>query len=317
MKRQVKFFMKASVAVLILALIVSASVLAAPAKVKKPTIALVMKSLAAEFFKTMEEGAIEYQQSRGDFYLLPLGMKTQADIDQQVEIVENLVVQKVDAIVIAPADSQALVPPLAKAAKSGIKVINIDVELDKPTMKKNGIDLAFVGPDNTGASKMVGDALAKELGPGGKVIIIEGNPGASNAQQRKDGFMESVKAGKLNLLASRTAHWETEEAFTVFSNLLTAHPDVQGVMCANDAMAIGVVQAIAAAGKTGQVKVVGFDNDAAIRPLIKDGKVIATIDQFGPKMAIFGIDYALDAIKGKPLKGWIKTPVKVITKDTL
>jgi ribose transport system substrate-binding protein len=280
---------------------------------KKPVIGLVMKSLANEFFKDMEEGAVKHVQERGDLTLIPVGMHSETDIDTQISAIENFITQKVDAIVVAPADSRALVPPLARAIKAGIIVINIDVALDEAAKKQAGVDLAFVGPDNRAGAKMSGDVLAKALGPGGKVVIIEGNPGADNAQQRKRGFDDSVKEGKLDLVDSRTAHWETEEANSVFSNILTAHPDVQGVMAANDSMALGVVKAIDASGKSGKIKVVGFDNIAAVQPLLKDGKLIATIDQFGSQMAANGIDYAMKALKGEKLEGWIKTPIKLVT----
>ena len=280
---------------------------------KKPVIGLVMKSLANEFFKDMEEGAIKHVQERGDLTLVPVGMHSETDIDTQISAIENFITQKVDAIVVAPADSRALVPPLARAIKAGIIVINIDVALDEAAKKQAGVDLAFVGPDNRAGAKMSGDVLAKALGTGGKVVIIEGNPGADNAQQRKRGFDDSVKEGKLDLVDSRTAHWETEEANSVFSNILTAHPDVQGVMAANDSMALGVVKAIDASGKSGKIKVVGFDNIAAVQPLLKDGKLIATVDQFGSQMAANGIDYAMKALKGEKLEGWIKTPIKLVT----
>jgi len=280
---------------------------------KKPVIGLVMKSLANEFFKDMEEGAVKHVQERGDLTLIPVGMHSETDIDTQISAIENFITQKVDAIVVAPADSRALVPPLARAIKAGIIVINIDVALDEAAKKQAGVDLAFVGPDNRAGAKMSGDVLAKALGPGGKVVIIEGNPGADNAQQRKRGFDDSVKEGKLDLVDSRTEHWETEEANSVFSNILTAHPDVQGVMAANDSMALGVVKTIDASGKSGKIKVVGFDNIAAVQPLLKDGKLIATIDQFGSQMAANGIDYAMKALKGEKLEGWIKTPIKLVT----
>ena len=282
----------------------------------KPVIGLVMKSLGAEFFKAMEEGAIAHADERGDLVLKALGTQSQTEIDQQISIVENLVTQKVDAIVVAPMDGRALVPPVVKAIEAGITVINIDVMFDDATMKEYGIEVPFIGPDNVEAAKTVGDVLAKDLGKGGKVIIIEGVQAAVNAQQRKEGFMQSIDEYGLELLTSNTANWEIEEAFQVFSNLLTAHPDVEGVMCANDAMALGVVQAIDAAGRTGEIKVIGFDNDPAIQPLIKEGKVLATIDQFGKDMASFGIDAAMDEIGGKTITGWIKTPTELITKDS-
>ena len=256
---------------------------------------------------------MKHAEERGDLTLIPVGMHSETDIDTQVNAVENFITQKVDAIVVAPADSRALVPPLARAIKAGIVVINIDVALDEAAKKQAGVDLAFVGPDNRTGAKMSGEVLAKALGAGGKVVIIEGNPGADNAQQRKLGFDDSVQEGKLDVLASTTAHWETEEANTVFSNLLTAHPEIQGVMAANDSMALGVVKAIDAAGKSGKIKVVGFDNIPAVQPLLKEGKMIATIDQFGSQMAANGIDYAMKALKGEKLEGWIKTPIKLVT----
>ena len=157
----------------------------------KPKIGLVMKSLANEFFKQMEAGAEAYAAKNADkFDFKAVGMKDERDFASQVDAVENFVTQKYDIIVVAPADSKAMVTPLAKAVKAGVAVINIDVELDKDAKKAAGIDLAFFGPDNRAGAKLAGDALAKALGAGGKVVILEGNPEADNAQQRKKGFDE-------------------------------------------------------------------------------------------------------------------------------
>ena len=192
-------------------------------------------------------------------------------------------------------------------------VINIDVELDHDAKKAAGIDLAFFGPDNRAGAKLAGDALAKELGTGGKVVILEGNPEADNAQQRKKGFMDAVAEGKLQLLDSKTAHWETEEANTLMTNFLTQFHDIQGVMAANDSMALGVVKALDAAGKSGQIKVIGFDNIPAVKPLVKAGKMLATVEQYGAQMAAMGIDYGLRQRAGEKFTGWIKTDIKLIT----
>ncbi|MCQ8241569.1 sugar ABC transporter substrate-binding protein [Rhizosaccharibacter radicis] len=278
----------------------------------KPVVGLVMKSLANEFFKDMQEGAVQHAKERGDFTLIPVGIQSETDIDGQIAAVENLVTRHVDAIVIAPADSRALLPPIARAIKSGIKVINIDVAFDPASMKKRGVDIAFVGPDNRDGARLSADVLAAKLGRGGKVVILEGNPGAENGVQRRLGFMDSINANGLKLLDSRTAHWETEEANSVFANMLTAHPDIQGVMAANDSMALGVVKAIDASGRSGKIQVVSFDNIPAIRPLLENGKVLATVDQFGAQLAAMGVDNALKEVQGQTLTGWIKTPVKLI-----
>jgi ribose transport system substrate-binding protein len=286
----------------------------APAAAERPQVCLVMKSLANEFFKVMAEATEKWAKSDNTFDLTMVGMNSETDIDTQINAVENCITKGVDLIVLAPADSVGLVPSVKKALAAGITVVNFDVMLDQKALGEAGLkDFLFVGPDNAEGAKMAGDALAAKLGPGGKVIIIEGNPGADNATQRKNGFLQSVKDGKLELLDSVTAHWETEEANTVMTNLLTKHPDVQGVMAANDSMALGIIKALDAAGKSGQVQVVAFDNIPAVQPLLKDGKLLASIDQFGPEMAKNAIQTGFKMLGGEELTGWIKTPLKLIT----
>ncbi|MET0352107.1 MAG: substrate-binding domain-containing protein, partial [Rhizobacter sp.] len=147
---------------------------AVQAQAAKPKVGLVMKSLANEFFKNMTEGAIAHEKKRGDFELKAVGMQSETDFDAQTAAVENFITQKYDVIVIAPADSRAMVAPVAKALKAGITVVNFDVALDPAALKKAGLDIAFVGPDNRAGAKMAGDELAKAIGPGAKIAIIEG-----------------------------------------------------------------------------------------------------------------------------------------------
>jgi ribose transport system substrate-binding protein len=305
------------VAALILGL-VGVGITSAGAADKKPVVGLVMKSLANEFFKSMEEGARKFADKDGTFTLVPVGMNSETDIDTQISAVENFITQKVEVICVAPADSVGLVAPVKKSIAAGITVVNFDVKLDDKALDKAGLkDLVFVGPDNREGAYLAGKELAAKLGKGGKVFIIEGNPGADNAQMRKAGFDKAAKEGGLKVLVSRTAHWETEEANTLVTNLLTQHPDVQGIMAANDSMALGVVKALDAAGKSGKVLVVGFDNIPAIQKLVKEGKVLATIDQFGPDMAANCIKTGFKMKKGEKITGWKKTPVRLITAKEL
>jgi ribose transport system substrate-binding protein len=316
--------MKKMMAIVMVVLLLCGSVFAqganesAAAASKKPKVGLVMKSLANEYFKTMEEGAEKYAKEKGTFDLTAVGMNSETDIDTQINAIDNFISQGVDLIVLAPADSTGLVASVKKAVNAGITVVNIDVKLDENALVKAGLpkDFLFVGPDNADGAALSGDALGQKLGKGGKVFIIEGNPGADNATQRKNGFMRSVDKYGLNLLASNTAHWETEEANSVMTNLLVKYPDVQGVMCANDDMVLGVVKALDAAGRS-DVQVVGFDNISAVQALIKQGKVLATVDQFGPEQAAMGIQTGLDILGGKKLSGWQKTKVELVTKATL
>jgi ribose transport system substrate-binding protein len=279
---------------------------------RKPLIGLVMKSLQAEFFQEMKKGALEFARSNNHFELVTVGTTSQTEIELQIQLINSLIVKKVDALVVVPIDSRALVPVVVKAVKAGIKVINIDIKLDEELLQQNGVVLTYVGPDNETASQMVGNVLAKKLNPGSKIILIEGLQVAENAQQRKKGFLKSIAEFQLQLVASEAADWETGKAEKVFTELYAKHPDIDGVMCCNDAMALGVIDVLEKYGKSGEIQVVGFDNDASIQPLLKNGSMLATIDAFGSQMAVQGIEYALKVLGGMENKGSYATDYKLI-----
>jgi len=288
---------------------------------QKPKVALVMKSLANEFFLTMETGAKDYQKhNASQFDLITNGIKDETDTANQIRIVEQMIVSKVDALVIAPADSKALVPVIKKAVDAGIIVVNIDNRLDTDVLKSKDLNVPFVGPDNEKGARLVGDYLAKSLKPGDNVAIIEGVSTTTNAQQRTAGFKAAMQAGGMKVVSLQSGDWEIDKGNAVASQILNANPDVKALLCGNDNMAIGAVAAVRAAGKAGKVYVVGYDNINAIKPMLADGRVLATADQFAAKQAVFGIDTALKAIaahkKQSELSGIVETPVVLVTKKS-
>jgi len=284
---------------------------AAPAK---PRIALVMKSLANEFFGTMADGAKRHAAAHtADFDLVVNGLKNETDLAEQVSLVEQMVAMGVSAIVIAPVDSKALVPALKRAHAAGIAVVNIDNRLDAAALKEAGITVPFVGPDDRAGAAAVGRALAKKLNKGDPVAIIEGLPTADNGRQRRLGFEDAVKEAGLNLVATQSGQWEMERANTVAASLLGAHPDLKALFCANDTMALGAVAAIKAAGREGRVLVAGFDQISAIEPLLASGAVVATANQHADQLAVFGIEAARELLKTKATADRA-TPVDVITR---
>ncbi|KPW94030.1 Ribose ABC transporter periplasmic ribose-binding protein [Pseudomonas syringae pv. castaneae] len=286
---------------------------------EKPKVALVMKSLANEFFLTMEDGAKAYQKEHAtDFDLISNGIKDESDTSAQIRIVEQMIVSKVDALVIAPADSKALVPVLKKATDAGIKVVNIDNQLDPDVLKSKSLMIPFVGPDNRKGAELVGDYLAKQLKSGDEVGIIEGVPTTTNAQQRTAGFKDAMDKAQMKVVSVQSGNWEIDKGNAVASAMLNEYPNLKALLAANDSMALGAVSAVRAAGKAGKVMVVGYDNINAIKPMLKDGRVLATADQFAAKQAVFGIEAALKLVKGERVdtneKGVIETPVELVTK---
>lgn len=288
-----------------------------PDQPKRPRVALVMKSLANEFFLTMENGARAHQQAHADQYeLLANGIKDELDVARQIDLVEQMIAQRVDAIVIAPADSKALVAVCKKAVDAGIAVVNIDNKFDEAVLADKQARLPFVGPDNRKGARMVGEYLAKRLKAGDKVIIIEGAPNAFNAVQRKLGFEDAMKAAQAQIVSSQSGYWETDKANQVVGALITEHPDLKAVLCSNDSMALGAVAALRAAGKADQVLVVGYDNISAVQQLLKEGKILATADQHADQLAVFGIEYALEMLQKKGTPADRETPVDLITTET-
>jgi ribose transport system substrate-binding protein len=284
----------------------------------KPRIALVMKSLANEFFTTMAEGARKHQEQHADRYDLKIdGIKDERDLTRQVAIVDELIGQGIDAIVLAPADSKALVPACKRARQANIVVINIDNKLDDAVLREAGIQVPFVGPDNRAGARQVGDYLAKKLHQGDEVGLLEGIPTAFNAQQRKLGFEDAMNAAGVRIVASQSGQWEMDLANKVAAAMLNEHPKLKALLCSNDSMALGALAAVKAAERQGQVLIVGFDNISAIRQAVKDGTVLATADQHADQLAVYGIEYALRVLHGDPTPTDQQTPVDLITAETL
>jgi ribose transport system substrate-binding protein len=278
---------------------------------EKKRVALIMKSLANEFFKTMEDGAKAHWKEHADVYELESnGIKDEQDVNRQIEIVNQMMAKKVDAIVIAPADSKALIPVCRKAMEKGILVINIDNKFDTDVLEQEHVKISFVGPDNRKGAKLAGAFLAKSLGKGDKVAILEGRPGAFNGIQRKLGFEDAMNEAGMEICTSQSAYWEQKNAFDIATQIYAKFgAELKAVLCANDSMALGAAQAL----KGKDVKIVGFDNISAIQTLIREGKVLCTVDQYADRIAVNGIEYALEVLAGGSSPGDKETPVDLIT----
>jgi len=284
----------------------------------KPQIALIMKSLANEFFSTMANGAKQHQAEHPDQYgLVVNGIKDERDLARQVGLVEEMIARRVDAIVIAPADSKALVSVLKRAQAAGIVVVNIDNKLDAAVLREAGVQIPFVGPDNRAGARMVGEHLAKRLKPGDQAGILEGIRTAFNGQQRRLGFEDAMKSAEVQIVDSQSAQWEMDMANRVASAMISEHAEIKALLCSNDSMALGALAAVKAAGRGGQIQIVGFDNISAIQAAIRDGAVLATADQHADQLAVYGIEYALQLLRGETSPEDKETPVDLVTAESL
>lgn len=284
----------------------------------RPTVALIMKSLANEFFVTMADGARQHQsQSEGAYDLIVNGIKNETDLAQQVALIDQMIASGVDAIVVAPADSKAVVPALARAAAAGIVVVNIDNQLDADTLAEYELRIPFVGPDNFAGAEKVGNYLAATMEADQSVAILEGVPTTYNSQRRTAGFLKAMNDAGINVVAQQSAQWDQTAAVTVTSGILIQHPELDAILAANDNMALGAVAAITQSGRGDAIKVVGFDNISAVQELIREGRILATADQHADLLAVYGVEFALEALSGGATQANKVTPVDLVTIASL
>jgi len=288
-----------------------------PVKKKTETIALVMKTLTNPFFIEMEKGARRAEQELG----VSLVVKTAAQetsIQQQIEIVEDLIIEKVDAIVIAPGDSVELIPVLKKAQDNGITVVNIDNRLDPDFARASGLgEVPFVSVDNEqGAYKSV-RALTELLKRPTEVAILEGIRGAKNAEDRKNGALRAfADSAQAEVVATETANWKIDEGFEVTKRLMTEYPSIGGLFCANDMMALGAIEYLQSTGRD-DVLVAGYDALEDAKAAIRRGTLVSTIDQQAAQQGYLGVVSAHRILAGEKLPAMVLVDTRLLTRDNL
>jgi ribose transport system substrate-binding protein len=280
-------------------------------------VGLVMKTLTNPFFIEMEKGARRAEKEL-DVALTVKTAAQETSIEQQIQLVNDLVAAKVKAIVIAPGDSVSLIPALKKAADAGIKIINIDNRLDSDALKQAGLaDVPFVGVDNEAGAYSAAQFLAAKITSPTQAAILEGIRSADNARQRMEGARRALSENKhIKLVASETANWKIDEAYTVTKQLFTKHPDVKLLFAANDMMAMGASKYLQEAGKV-NVKVVGFDALSEVLTEIKAGHIAATVDQQAAAQGYQGVSLALRLIKGEAVAPTTMIETRLITATDL
>jgi ribose transport system substrate-binding protein len=281
-----------------------------------PRIAFVMKTANNPFFIEMQKGAEEEAKKLG-VNLIVQAAEREVDVEKQMQIVENLIQTKIAALCVTPSGSREIVPAINKANSANIPVVIVDTRVDaKALSDSKGKIATFIGSDNYEGGKLAGERIAKQLGGKGKVALLEGIPGHETGDSRLKGFRDALKASPgIEIVASQTANWERDQGFNVFQNILQSHPDVQAVFACSDLMALGALEAIAAAKKTGQIIVIGFDASDEARKAVLSGTMDATVAQSPATMGALAVENAYRLIKGEPVKEEMVVPIKLITKE--
>ena len=290
-----------------------------PGRSETLTLAFVPKALNSPFWAEMERGADAEAATLG-VQLVSLAAERETDVERQYQIIENLIQQRVDAILMSPAGSKELVPAIRKANDANIPVLILDTRIDSAAAESMGVHtVTYIGSDNFEGGRVAGRYLARELGRRGDVAVIEGISGHETADQRRLGFLAGLEASPgVRVVASQTANWERARAYTVAENLLQAHPQLVGIFAANDEMALGALEAVAAAGRLDSMRIIGFDSVPDAITNIRSGRLLGSVAQFPGEMGRLGVRYAVALLRqGIHPPPDVLTRVEMIDRDNV
>ena len=275
------------------------------------TVVLFVKNVTNPFWKSVRVGAEKAAQEMG--VTLEHAAPTKPDnIEEQTRLVEDWIVRKPDAMVFVPVDYKALVPTVQKVNAAGIPLVNFNNRMtDIETV-------TYVGSDDETIGYEISKYLFDALGGQGKVVHIDGVPAAITAQNRKKGMERALQEfPEIELIASQPGNYRRLPAVQVFENLMQAHPVIDGVVAANDDMAVGVVEALEAAGRGGQTQVVGIDAIPDGAAQIAGGKMLATADFSGHDQGYLAVKAAVKHLRGEAVPLEIMLPVVIVNKDNV
>ena len=286
-----------------------------PAANDKPTVALVLKTLNHPFFVDMRRGAQEAADRLG-VTLQVQAAEREIDVEKQMQIVENLIQTGINALCITPSGSREIISALVKAKNAGVPIVVVDTRLDARAAADAGVEAkTFVGSDNYEGGRLAGDYVAKITGGKARVGILEGIPGHETGDSRLRGFRDVVATHPgISIVASQPANWERDQGFNVFQNMLQAHSDIDTVFAASDLMALGAIEAIAAAGKTGKIRVIGFDALDDAKKAIAAGTMEGSVAQFPAEMGRVAVESAVKVIRGESVSPETKVKLELITR---
>ncbi|MEY8754710.1 ribose ABC transporter substrate-binding protein RbsB [Peribacillus frigoritolerans] len=262
-----------------------------------------ISTLNNPFFVSLKDGIEKEAEEKG---MKVTVVDAQDDTAKQISGIEDLILQKVDVLLVNPTDSAAISSAVKDANDAGIPVITIDRSSDEGDIE------TFIASDNVAGGEMAAEYLVKELGEKAKVVELEGVSGASATRERGKGF-HNIADKQLEVLTSQTAEFDRTKGLNVMENILQGNKDIQAVFAHNDEMALGAIEAIKAAGK--DIIVVGFDgNDDALKA-VENGELKATIAQQPALIGEEAVNAAEKILKGDKVDDTISVPLKLVTKE--
>jgi ribose transport system substrate-binding protein len=288
------------------AAVIAALACAGPALAANETIAVFTKNQTNPYFQAVRVGAEAAAKTLGANVIQYIPTRPDS-IPEQLSQVEDVIVKKPDAIVFIPVDSRALVPAVEKINAAGIPVTNITDRIAEGKL------VAYVGADDYNIGLSTARALLKAIGGKGNVVILEGVKGSLTNSDRVRGFNDALKEfPQVKLLASQPGNYQRLQALQVMENLIQSFPQIDGVLAANDAMAIGALEALDGANR--KAAVVGINGSREAIELIKSGRLLASGDFNGFIQGCYGVEIAVRNLRKEGTPKEIILKPKVIDK---
>ena len=263
-------------------------------------IAFINKSFANPFFEYMRLAVVEMADEEG-FTLSYLAPTKPYNLEEQTRLMDDAIAKGVDGIVLVPVDSSGMVPVVERANQAGIPVAVVNTKI-------NGGDIvSFSAIENYDAMTVVAEAVAKELGGKGKVVIIEGTAGNQTAADRLKAIENVISRNPgIEILASQTANFDRAQGMSVMENLIQTYSDIDAVLSCNATMALGAIEALRSADRLNNIVIAGFDMTADAVKAIMDGDMFVTMDQNPEAQALSGVIAVLNTIKGVEVEKQVK-----------
>ncbi len=271
----------------------------------------VSKTLTNEYWRSLGEGYSKFAKKVG---VSVVYQAAQSEGDQlgQLTIAEGLITQGYDVLLVSPQTDANLQPAMEEAKAAKIPVVDVN-DAVIPTAEH------YVGNVQRDNGVRVARWFIQNRPNGGKVAIIEGQAGVYAAVQRTDGFKTTItsESNKFQVVASVPGNWDRQTSYDAATTILQQHPDLIGFYANNDGMALGVMEAVKAAGRQGKVAVFGTDGISDAYASIKAGDLTGTVDSFPVLTGEVAMEVALRLVAGQKLPRVVSTPQALITKDNL
>lgn len=271
-------------------------------------IGVVMKTFGNPYWQMMAKGMQDAADGLGVTVDIQAGAH-ESDHEGQLQKMRDMIGKDYAAIIVSPQQASNLAAAELEARKKGILLIHVN------EVSAAGVAY-FVSPRQYEAGVMAASYLLERHPQGGKAAVLGGIATAYAAQRRTLGFAETLQGSRIDIVATVDCDWDLQKALSAMRSLAEAHPDLIGVYCNNDDMALGAVQALKACGKAGQIDVIGTDGIAPALEAVADGRMSATVDSAPEVTGRVALEMAVRVLEGQAAPRVVFSAQRLVTRQT-